>query len=203
MSNGICWRDYIDSHKVSKVEAYLSRTRWCHDLEIPWKCLLQDTNRKKAPTAEWYALHLITERKYRWSSCIMAWGLNIVAADLADIQNQVMEVCHNIVNRMIPAAVSLSDLERTDMGSWKAQYLLEECFDCFERLYAHAEPIFPAVRVPRLWRLSAATALVLHCWNKAHNDLDKYQLSGSHDVRVQLDLPKRGTSRTTAAFVAR
>lgn len=128
----------------------------------------------------------------------MAWGLNIVVADLADIKNQVMEVCHNIGNRMIPAAVSLSDLERTDMGSWKAQYLLEECFDCFERLYAHAEPIFPAVRVPRLWRLSAATALVLHCWNKAHNDLDKYQLSGSHDVRVQLDQPGRDPKEARA-----
>lgn len=167
MSNGRDWREYTDPQLAPEIEAYISHGRRVHGLQFPLLSLLRDTNWKQEPTLEWYALHLITERNSRWNSCIIAWGLNISSSRLARIKDEVMAVCDHICGQTGPVAVGFSDVGDTETLSWKVRYLMEGCFDRFDRLYVESEAVFPSLRVPRFWRSRAATALVLKCWKDA------------------------------------
>lgn len=167
MSNGVRWREYVDTRDLAKFEEYMSRRRWCEGLEIPLSTLLDDTDWEQAPTSEWYALHQITKTDDKWSSRIFAWGLNMSVIDLETIEDEMLSLCHDICVHANPAVAHESDTQWTDTESHRVLYFLEECFDRFEHLRVGLRPLFSAVDVPRFWQMSATTAFLYRCWRSA------------------------------------
>jgi hypothetical protein len=93
MSNGEQWRSYVSKDEaITKIEAFLgnpvptSSYLGQSSLQFPLEKLMQDTDYNKAPTTEWYTLHMCVQEQQKWVHRPLAWGLNRKRLDMYKLQ---------------------------------------------------------------------------------------------------------------------
>jgi hypothetical protein len=164
MSNGEEWRSYVlEDEEIKKVEAYLKNPvpsqnyLGLKDLGISLETLLKDTNFSKAPTTEWYTLHMCVRDEQKWTHQRLAWGLNRKRSDMFKLQ-------YNITTVIMKARrKAIEEGRNSDMAALP----LDSIYDVFQQAYQNMAPIFFNTTIPASWYIEAQHRFITSCKSSA------------------------------------
>jgi hypothetical protein len=178
MSNGDKWRSYVlEDEGIKKAEAYLENPvpsenyLGLQDLGISLETLMKDTNFSKAPTTEWYALHMCVRDERKWTHQLLAWGLNRKRSDMYKLQynitSDIMEVRREAIEKGKTSDMAALPLDNID--------------SVFQKAYQNMDPIFFNTTVPASWYVEAQHRFITACKSSAISMLAR----GFYDQKSQ------------------
>jgi hypothetical protein len=178
MSNGEEWCSYVlEDGEIKKVKAYLENPvpsenyLGLQDLGISLETLMKDTNFSKAPTTEWYALHMCVRDERKWTHERLAWGLNRKRSDMYKLQynitSDIMEVRREAIEKG-----KTSDMAALPLGNIDS---------VFQKAYQNMDPIFFNTTVPASWYVEAQHRFITACKSSAISMLAR----GFYDQKSQ------------------
>jgi hypothetical protein len=192
MSNGEEWRSYVlEDEEIKKVEAYLGNPvpsqnyLGLKDLGISLETLLKDTNFSKAPTTEWYTLHMCVRDEQKWTHQRLAWGLNRKRSDMFKLQ-------YNITSDIMKTRREAIEKGK---NSEMAALPLDSIYDVFQQAYQNMAPIFFNTTVPTSWYVEAQHRFITSCKSSAISMLSR----GFYDQKSQ-QLTQAGKDNWDALF---
>jgi hypothetical protein len=192
MSNGKEWRSYVlEDEGIKKVEAYLENPvpsqnyLGLKDLGISLETLLKDTNFSKAPTTEWYTLHMCVRDEQKWTHQRLAWGLNRKRSDMFKLQ-------YNITSDIMKTRREAIEKGK---NSEMAALPLDSIYDVFQQAYQNMAPIFFNTTVPASWYVEAQHRFITSCKSSAISMLSR----GFYDQKSQ-QLTQAGKDNWDALF---
>lgn len=176
--NSSRWRSIIHRDVfIKKIEAYLGNDASTksylelRELQIPLQTLVEDTDYRKAPTTEWYTIHMCVQDERKWHQGMIAWGLNRTRVNMYELQ-------HDIVSHIMEERdEAIKQKKTTDM----AMLPLLPIEHKFRQAYQNMAPRFVGAVVPVSWYIDAQHQFIALCKRSAISMLDK----GFYDQKIR------------------